>query len=153
MLNPHIDLTEEFRFVGEYSLPSGEYGGSYKTILPFKSDVCLVQIDMSAGGGNWHRAGYVRQLWNTPLSQYPASIASQRVWLRQLNLFKLEPVAESEIVFTAVNWLVNWRVKLWSRLDENSSVTVEDILITIDEKQNEILVKLNSLTSLQNQSL
>jgi hypothetical protein len=147
-LEPNIDFTEEFRFLGQYTLSSGEYGGNYSVNIPFRSDACLVQVQMLAGGENWHKAGYVRQLWNSGLSEYPTVLTARRVWLRQVNLVVLEQVEQSTISFTAVQWLHTWEVKIWARQSVNTRTTIEDILLTIVGKEDEVLDRLDELETL-----
>jgi hypothetical protein len=147
-LDPHIDFTEEFRFLGEYTLPFQQYGGSFAVDVPFRSDACLIQVRMTLGGDHWRKAGYVRQLWNSGLSEYPVTLTAKRAWLKQINLLRLEPTEQCQVSFTAVQWLHNWEVKIWARQIINTNVAIEDILLTIVDKEDEILDRLEEIERL-----
>ena len=139
MFVPNLDLGNDWENLGVVTSQDDIFPYS-KIVLPWRTDAIRVNVTTTSNNANWIRAGDVKQLWKQDGNTY--QVAYHQVFLTTQSVFPVEPLAQSELIYTPVDWLLNWTIEVKARrYTPTDNVLLSEIL----SNQAIILDKLESI--------
>lgn len=77
--------------------------------LSMPYDYCTITVSLSVPNPNWHKAGWLEQFWAKDGDKI--RVLRRTVYLNG-QLLPLIPLSSSLIIFTPVDWLNRWTLKV-----------------------------------------